>query len=203
MDGHRPRPPTRISTSFRFLRQRLSRLETHLHRRRLPGSIRESSRQEMTTDQPKYKTSEVVDFVIVGSGAAGGVLAKELSTNGFSVVVLEQGPYLTPKISSTTKSKFSRKISSPIIPSCSPILFARRPTTKPSFSALWFTAAPSAAPAITSPQTFGASTKSISRSAANLAPSPAPLLSTGLSPTPILSRTTPKLNGKSASPVSP
>jgi choline dehydrogenase-like flavoprotein len=45
-------------------------------------------------DQPKYKTSEVVDFVIIGSGAAGGILAKELSTNGFSVVVLEQGPYI-------------------------------------------------------------------------------------------------------------
>src|SRR5262245_11912770 len=45
-------------------------------------------------DQTKYKTSDVVDFVIVGSGAAGGVLAKELSTNGFSVVVLEQGPYI-------------------------------------------------------------------------------------------------------------
>src|SRR6266567_821262 len=49
----------------------------------------------MKIDQPKYKNSEAVDFVIVGSGAAGGVLAKELSTNGFSVVVLEQGPYLT------------------------------------------------------------------------------------------------------------
>jgi choline dehydrogenase-like flavoprotein len=49
----------------------------------------------MTVDQPKYKTSDEVDFVIVGSGAAGGVLAKELSTNGFRVVVLEQGPYLT------------------------------------------------------------------------------------------------------------
>src|SRR5215467_7588006 len=45
-------------------------------------------------EQTKYKTTDVVDFVIVGSGAAGGVLAKELSTNGFSVVVLEQGPYL-------------------------------------------------------------------------------------------------------------
>src|SRR5215470_14121586 len=45
-------------------------------------------------DQTKYNTSDVVDFVIVGSGAAGGVLAKELSTNGFSVVVLEQGPYI-------------------------------------------------------------------------------------------------------------
>ena len=42
----------------------------------------------------KYPTSTVVDFVIVGSGAAGGVIAKELSTRGHSVVVLEQGPRL-------------------------------------------------------------------------------------------------------------
>jgi choline dehydrogenase-like flavoprotein len=49
----------------------------------------------MRPDLPKYKTSDEVDFVIVGSGAAGGILAKELSTNGFRVVVLEQGPYLT------------------------------------------------------------------------------------------------------------
>ncbi|HXM92723.1 MAG TPA: GMC family oxidoreductase [Candidatus Dormibacteraeota bacterium] len=49
----------------------------------------------MTTGQTKYRTSDEVDFVIVGSGAAGGVLAKELSTNGFRAVVLEQGPYLT------------------------------------------------------------------------------------------------------------
>src|SRR5210317_1415077 len=44
---------------------------------------------------PKFKTREAVDFVIIGSGAAGGVLAKELSSNGFDVVVLEQGPYRT------------------------------------------------------------------------------------------------------------
>jgi len=49
----------------------------------------------MTVEQPRYKTSDEVDFVIIGSGAAGGILAKELSTNGFRVVVLEQGPYLT------------------------------------------------------------------------------------------------------------
>src|SRR5215467_13284915 len=44
---------------------------------------------------PKYKPSDEVDFVIVGSGAAGGILAKELSSNGFRVVVLEQGPRLS------------------------------------------------------------------------------------------------------------
>jgi choline dehydrogenase-like flavoprotein len=49
----------------------------------------------MTQAKVTYKPSDEVDFVIVGSGAAGGVLAKELSTNGFRVVVLEQGPYLT------------------------------------------------------------------------------------------------------------
>jgi len=49
----------------------------------------------MSQSKVAYKASEEVDFVIVGSGAAGGVLAKELSTNGFRVVVLEQGPYLT------------------------------------------------------------------------------------------------------------
>jgi choline dehydrogenase-like flavoprotein len=46
-------------------------------------------------EQPKYKTSDEVDFVVVGSGAAGGIIAKELSEHGFRVVVLEQGPYLT------------------------------------------------------------------------------------------------------------
>jgi len=51
----------------------------------------------MTEGKVTYRPSDEVDFVIVGSGAAGGVLAKELSTNGFRVVVLEQGPYLREK----------------------------------------------------------------------------------------------------------
>jgi choline dehydrogenase-like flavoprotein len=50
--------------------------------------------QEMSESKVTYRPSDEVDFVIVGSGAAGGVLAKELSSNGFTVVVLEQGPYL-------------------------------------------------------------------------------------------------------------
>ena len=43
----------------------------------------------------QFRTSEQVDFAIVGSGAAGGIIAKELATAGYSVVVLEQGPRLT------------------------------------------------------------------------------------------------------------
>jgi choline dehydrogenase-like flavoprotein len=34
---------------------------------------------------------------VIGAGAAGGVVAKELSTAGFNVVVLEQGPYAREK----------------------------------------------------------------------------------------------------------
>ena len=42
-----------------------------------------------------FDMREAVDFAIIGSGSAGGVLAKELSTAGFDVVVFEQGPYRT------------------------------------------------------------------------------------------------------------
>jgi len=51
--------------------------------------------QTLTPHPVSYPTRETVDFVIIGSGSAGGIMAKELSTAGFSVVVLEQGPHLT------------------------------------------------------------------------------------------------------------
>jgi choline dehydrogenase-like flavoprotein len=44
-------------------------------------------------NQTSFPNDQEVDFVIVGSGSAGGIIARELSTKGFDVVVLEQGPF--------------------------------------------------------------------------------------------------------------
>ncbi|MBK6487006.1 MAG: GMC family oxidoreductase [Gemmatimonadetes bacterium] len=51
--------------------------------------------QSPTPRAASFPVSSTVDFVVVGSGAAGGILAKELSTAGYSVVVLERGPRLS------------------------------------------------------------------------------------------------------------
>ena len=40
-----------------------------------------------------FDTRTPVDFAIIGSGSAGGIIAKELSTAGFDVVLFEQGKY--------------------------------------------------------------------------------------------------------------
>ncbi len=45
------------------------------------------------TERVQFDPRSAVDFAVIGSGAAGGILAKELSTAGHSVVVFEQGPY--------------------------------------------------------------------------------------------------------------
>jgi len=44
----------------------------------------------------RYAPTDEVDFLIVGAGASGGILAWELSRRGHSVVVLEQGPFFKP-----------------------------------------------------------------------------------------------------------
>jgi choline dehydrogenase-like flavoprotein len=44
----------------------------------------------------QYDQDEMVDFVIVGTGAGGGTLACKLAEYGFSVVALDAGPYFRP-----------------------------------------------------------------------------------------------------------
>src|SRR4051794_1601739 len=39
----------------------------------------------------QFSPATEVDFVVIGSGAGGSIMAKQLSTAGFTVVVLEQG----------------------------------------------------------------------------------------------------------------
>ena len=56
---------------------------------------------------PKFRPGDVVDFLVIGAGAAGGVMAKELATAGFRVVVLEQGPYWREKHYSHDEIKYT------------------------------------------------------------------------------------------------
>jgi choline dehydrogenase-like flavoprotein len=77
-----------------------------------------------------YKPSDEVDFVIVGSGAAGGVMAKELATNGFRVVVLEQGPYLRPADFSHDEVKVFTEHQLTNNPAIQPTTFRKTPEEK-------------------------------------------------------------------------
>ena len=54
-----------------------------------------------------FAVTDAVDFLVIGAGAAGGVVAKELATAGFQVVVLEQGPYLRERDYSHDEIKYT------------------------------------------------------------------------------------------------
>jgi choline dehydrogenase-like flavoprotein len=55
-----------------------------------------SPRADAMLEQRRFSEREVVDFAVIGSGASGGVLAKELAQAGFTVVCFEQGPWQQP-----------------------------------------------------------------------------------------------------------
>jgi choline dehydrogenase-like flavoprotein len=74
-----------------------------------------------------FKPSETVDFVVVGSSAAGGVMARELSQAGFSVVVLEQGPRLTAADFEHDELKYSYMSGITNNPATSPQTFRNDP----------------------------------------------------------------------------
>ena len=61
----------------------------------------------MDMDRKTYLPSEAIDFVIVGSGASGGIMARELSRAGHSVVVMEQGPRMAPSDFEHDELKYS------------------------------------------------------------------------------------------------
>ena len=42
------------------------------------------------------KSTKVFDALVIGSGASGGMAAKELTARGFEVLVLEAGPPVNP-----------------------------------------------------------------------------------------------------------
>ncbi len=113
-----------------------------------------------------------MDFVIIGAGASGGVLAHELSQNGFSVVVLEQGPWLTTKdFTHNEYLNWSHSAADQRFPQAADDLSQdaegqSREATGASPMAAWWAAGPS-----TSRQTTGAFTRLISSRRARKAPS--------------------------------
>jgi choline dehydrogenase-like flavoprotein len=63
----------------------------------------------MTHEQATFDAKTEIDFVIIGAGAAGGIIAKELSAAGFRIVVLEQGPYMKEQDFEHDELKYMRQ----------------------------------------------------------------------------------------------
>lgn len=72
-----------------------------------------------------FPTTETVDFLVIGAGAAGGVVAKELAVAGFRVVVLEQGPYLRERDYSHDEIKYTFEPGLTNDPKIQPVTYRR------------------------------------------------------------------------------
>jgi choline dehydrogenase-like flavoprotein len=89
-----------------------------------------------------FKPGETVDFIVVGSGAAGGVMARELAQAGFDVLVLEQGPRYTA--ADFKHDEFAYWFNNALLnsPDESPQTFRRTPQEQArrvrDFPALWY-----------------------------------------------------------------
>ncbi len=77
-----------------------------------------------------FPTSDPVDFLVIGAGAAGGVVAKELAVAGFRVVVLEQGPYLHERDYSHDEIKYVFQPGLTNDPKVQPITYRRTDAEK-------------------------------------------------------------------------
>lgn len=77
-----------------------------------------------------FPASDPVDFLVIGAGAAGGVVAKELAVAGFRVVVLEQGPYLHERDYSHDEIKYVFQPGLTNDPKVQPITYRRTETEK-------------------------------------------------------------------------
>jgi choline dehydrogenase-like flavoprotein len=75
----------------------------------------------------QFKPDETLDFVVVGSGAAGGVMARELSQAGFSVLVFEQGPRFSPGDFEHDELKYFYMSGITVDPRISPQSFRKSP----------------------------------------------------------------------------
>jgi choline dehydrogenase-like flavoprotein len=59
--------------------------------------------------QTKFDATTDIDFVVLGTGASGGIIAKELSVAGYRVLALEQGPYLKEQDFAHDELKYVRQ----------------------------------------------------------------------------------------------
>src|SRR3984957_19016626 len=76
----------------------------------------------------RFKPNETPDFVVVGSGAAGGVIARELSQAGFTGLVFEQGPRLGPADFEHDELKYFFLSGITVDPRVSPQTFRKSPS---------------------------------------------------------------------------